>query len=97
MVDAIIPEGVQVQTPEDKKEDTSAGALFSALAYAKQSGDQSVLAPFAAANANFAISNIQQSGPSTVTIGADTGVPAFLGELWSRKAYWLFTNEGVVG
>ncbi|KKX96924.1 phage major capsid protein [Microbacterium sp. Ag1] len=87
MTDVVIPEGVQVQTPEDKKADTSAGALFAALAYAKQSGDQSVLAPFAGGNANFAIANIQQSGPSAVTIGADTGVPAFLGEMWTKKSY----------
>lgn len=86
--EVVIPEGVQVQTPEDKKADTSAGALFSALHYAKQSGDPSVLAPFAnAGNANFAIATVQHSGPSTVTIGADVQEPAFLGELWSRNSY----------
>jgi hypothetical protein len=95
VTDVIIPEGLAPETP--KKKDDSLGALFAAMSYAKKSGDSSVLSPFQGGNVDFAIATVQDSGPSTKTIGLDTAQPAYLGELWSRltyqRKYWgLVTN-----
>lgn len=86
VTDVIIPDGVSVETPDQKK-DTSLGALFAALSYARTSRDLSVLEAFKGGNVDFAISTVQDSGPSGKTIGLDTSQPAYLGELWSRVAY----------
>lgn len=87
MSDVIVPDGVSVETPDKKEQDTSLGALFAAMSYAKKSGDASVLEPFKGGNVDFAIASIQDSGPSSKTIGLDTAQPAYLGELWSRLTY----------
>lgn len=87
VTDVIIPDGVSVETPADKKADTSLGALFAAISYAKRSGDKTVLDAFAGGNVDFAIATVQDAGPSSKTIGLDTAQPAYLGELWSRLTY----------
>ncbi len=69
-----------------KKDETTADGLFAALAASKQ-GSPEALAAFRGGDALFAISTLQHSGPSSVTIGADVQQPAYLGELWERKAY----------
>lgn len=67
------------------KMNDSANALFAAVANAKN--DREALAPFANAAVDFAIQNVQESGPSGRTIYADVAQPAALGELWSRRPY----------
>lgn len=74
---ATLPEGVASPAGNDKA-DASAEGLFAAIAKAERSGDKSGL---------FAIANIQHSGPSGATIGADTQRPAYEGELWKRQPY----------
>lgn len=49
--------------------------------------DPDSLAPYAAAGDLFALSTLQHSGPTTVTIGEDTQQTGYLGELWTRAAY----------
>lgn len=69
-----------------KKDETSADGLFAAIAH----GDRATLERYTTpdrVDALFAISTIQHSGPSSVTIGADTQQPAYLGELWKRQPY----------
>ncbi|WP_141932504.1 hypothetical protein [Microbacterium sp. SLBN-146] len=64
----------------------SASAFFAAVT----SRDASALAALETpdeAGALFAISPIQHSGPSAVTIGADVQQTGYLGELWSGNAY----------
>jgi hypothetical protein len=84
---AAIPAGLNQPTTTSSDKTTMNG-LFAALAYAGSSKDRSVLEPFSkGSDALFAISTIQQSGPGGVTIGADTQVPQFLQELWTRRPY----------
>lgn len=66
---------------------TTADGLFAALAHYGKSKDKSVLDQFAGADVLFAISNIQNDGPSGRTIAADVRVPQFVGELWKRRRY----------
>ena len=81
---ATVPAGLT--PPATKKDETSADGLFAALA-ASKAGSPEALAPFRGGDALFAISTIQHSGPSTVTIGADVQTPRYLGELWQRQPY----------
>jgi len=75
----IVPGGTAKTAPA-----LSANGLFAAIAH----GNTDALAQYAEAQpALFAISTLQQSGPSTVTIGADTQIPAYIGELWTRRRY----------
>ncbi|QCQ16991.1 phage major capsid protein [Microbacterium sp. RG1] len=57
--------------------------LFSAI----QRNDPDMLRPYASAGESFALAQVQQSGPTTVTIGADTQETGYLGELWQRRPY----------
>lgn len=82
---ATVPAGLQ-RPASTKKDETSADGLFAALAASKQ-GSPEALAPFRGGDALFAISTLQHAGPSGATIGADVQQPAYLGELWERKAY----------
>jgi hypothetical protein len=74
---ATLPEGVQ-PAGDPKTVDTSASALFSAIAKHGENGDASAL---------FAISNVQASGPSGAAIAADTQNPEYLGEIWAKNPY----------
>lgn len=65
---------------------TSADGLFAAVAAVK-GGNPDAVKAYAGGDALFAISTIQHSGPSSVTIGADVQVPAYLGELHKRQSY----------
>lgn len=69
-----------------KKDETTADGLFAAVAAVK-SGNPDAVKAFAGGDALFAISTVQHSGPSTVTIGADVQTPNYLGELWKRQPY----------
>lgn len=81
---AVVPAGLVPPAP--KKDETSADGLFAAIAASKQ-GNVDALKPYRGGDALFAISTLQHSGPSTVTIGADVQQPAYLGELWKRRRY----------
>lgn len=61
----------------------SLNGLFSAL----QRRDPDMLQPYVAAGESFALAQVQQSGPSAVTIGADVQETGYLGELWQRRPY----------
>lgn len=75
----IVPDGgLAITTPRPTLD-----GLFAALTH----GDADSLAPFAGAGDLFALATVQQSGPTTVTIGADTQEIGYLGELWTRAAY----------
>ena len=84
---ATVPAGLNAPTP--KKDALTADALFSALASYARTKDRSVMEPFgeSGADALFAISTIQHAGPTTLTIGADTQVPQFVNEIWTRRKY----------
>lgn len=82
---ATVPAGLN-RPAAPKKDETTADGLFAALIASKQ-GNPDALKPFAGGDALFAISNIQDSGPSGRTIGADTLVPQYVKELWSRRPY----------
>lgn len=79
---SIVPDVPGATTPVV---DDSANAMFAAVANRNQNPD--ALAPFAGANALFAVAQIQETGPSGRTIYADTATPAAVGELWSKQAY----------
>lgn len=81
---ATVPVGLKAPAP--KKDETTADGLFAAIAASKM-GAPEALKPFTGGDALFAISTLQHSGPSTVTIGADVQQPAYLGELWKRRKY----------
>lgn len=49
--------------------------------------DPDSLAPYAGAGDLFALSTVQHSGPTSLTIGADTQETGYLGELWTRAPY----------
>ncbi|MHC9045816.1 phage major capsid protein [Microbacterium saperdae] len=82
---AVVPVGLNAPAAP-KKDETSADGLFAAIAASKM-GAPEALKPFQGGDALFAISTLQHSGPSTVTIGADVQQPAYLGELWKRRKY----------
>jgi hypothetical protein len=79
----------------------SVNTLFSALISPRDSAD--TLQKLGRETGDlFAISTVQHSGPSTVTIGADVQVPQVLGELWKRRAYQrkyspLFNQSALTG
>ncbi|WP_251439153.1 hypothetical protein [Microbacterium sp. USTB-Y] len=75
----IVPDGAAAQTAPKRTLD----GLFAAIA--RQ--DPDALRNYSDAGELFALSTIQQSGPSTVTIGADVQQAGYLGELWLRAAY----------
>ncbi|MBH0054480.1 hypothetical protein I6E74_09915 [Salinibacterium sp. SWN139] len=80
---AAVPDGLTA--PADSTP-MSVNSLFSALIAPRDSVD--TLQKIGRETGDlFAISPIQHSGPSTVTIGADVQVPQVLGELWKRRAY----------
>lgn len=79
---SIVPSAPGAVSPASN--DTAA-ALFSAVA--TRNSNPEALTPFANAGALFAISNIQDNGPSGRTIGADTQIPQAVQELWSRRPY----------
>lgn len=81
---AVVPVGLNA--PAAKKDETSVDGLFAAIAASKM-GAPEALKPFSGGDALFAISTLQHSGPSTVTIGADVQQPAYLGELWKRRKF----------
>lgn len=79
MTNATVPAGVTAPaTPA-----ATATGLFAALA----NKDHDALKRYTGLGDLFAISTVQHSGPSTVTIGADVQVPQALGELWKRRPY----------
>lgn len=80
---AVVPDGLT--PPATVEAGLSANGLFAALANAR--GNADALKGADALGELFAISTIQHSGPSTVTIGADVQVPQALGELWKRRPY----------
>ncbi len=63
----------------------TASALFAAIASRDFDAMKSFSTP--ESPAMFAIENLQQSGPSTVTIGADTAQVGYLGEIWDGNDY----------
>lgn len=96
---AVLPDGLTPPAGENK-DTTSATGLFAAIAQAKHHGDHSALSAYGAGEAMFAISTVQHSGPTSLTIGADIQVPQFIGQLWARKAYerkfWPLFNQGTL-
>ena len=81
MADAIVPDGVQV-APEAEKEALTKDGLFSAIAYARQSGDVSQLKEITAeGTANFALGDIKISGTGALPANGVVQA-AWLGELW---------------
>ncbi|MEX1079809.1 MAG: hypothetical protein WED09_11950 [Homoserinimonas sp.] len=80
---AVVPDGLTPPATVDTG--LSANSLFAALSNAR--GNADALKGADALGELFAISTIQHSGPSTVTIGADVQVPQALGELWKRRAF----------
>jgi hypothetical protein len=84
---SIVPDGVT--TVEPPKVDTSASALFAALARKGFSGDASALAPFKDIDAN---SSGLFAAYAPLTDVTATGTAAsvqsqFVGEIWSKRAY----------
>lgn len=75
---AVAPAGLNSAT---QPAPMTANSLFAALAHGDVPKDAEKLGEL------FAISTIQHSGPSTVTIGADVQVPQTLGEIWKRRRY----------
>ena len=82
---AVVPAGLAPAAPKNT-DTTSADGLFAALVASKM-GAPEALKPYAGGDALFAISTLQHSGPSSVTIGADVQQPRYLGELWERQPY----------
>ncbi|MGV8851717.1 MAG: hypothetical protein ACOH1M_04005 [Rhodoglobus sp.] len=80
---AVVPDGL---TPPADATPMSVNTLFSALISPRDSAD--TLQKLGRETGDlFAISTVQHSGPTTLTIGADVQVPQVLGELWKRRAY----------
>lgn len=77
----IVPD--QQQEQHQATPAASLNGLFSAL----QRRDPDMLAPYSAAGESFALAQVQQSGPSSVTIGQDVQETGYLGELWQRRPY----------
>lgn len=80
---AVVPDGLT--PPVGPTTGLSVNSLFAALSNARTNAD--ALKDADKLGELFAISTIQHSGPSTVTIGADVQVPQALGELWKRRAF----------
>lgn len=80
---SIVPDGVT--TPEAEKIDTSASALFAALASNGASGDAAALTPFQGLDARntgmFALADITATGTAT------TVQSQFVGDLWKGKQF----------
>ncbi len=74
----IVPGQVQQDRPAP-----SLNGLFSAIA--RQ--DPEALREYRGAGELFALAQVQHSGPTTVTIGADTQQSGYLGELWTRAPF----------
>lgn len=85
VADAVVP-ATLTAPGNTEKDTTTAQGLFAAVAAVKN-GNPDAVAAFRGGDALFAISNIQHSGPSAVTIGADVQVPNYVGELWKRRPY----------
>ena len=83
---ATMPEGVASPAGATQERDRSASGLFAAIQRVAH-GDVEEARRINQENGEFAISNIQHSGPSAVTIGADVQETGYLGELWSGNAY----------
>lgn len=75
----IVPDGATTTAAPKRTLD----GLFAAIA--RQ--DPEALRDYSDAGELFALQTLQQSGPSTVTIGADVQQAGYLGELWQRAAY----------
>jgi len=76
----IVPDGAPNATTTPRP---TLDGMFAALA--RNNPDD--LAPYAGAGDLFALQNLQHSGPTTVTIGADTQQVGYLGELWGKLPY----------
>jgi hypothetical protein len=77
LMSSIVPDGAAItEAPA-----TDLNALYSAITTG--AGREA----FKNAGALFAIANVQDSGPSGATIGADTRVPQAVQELWTRRPY----------
>lgn len=85
VADAVVP-ATLTAPGAPKKDETSPEGLFAAIVAAR-SGNAEAVRAYSGGDALFAISPIQHSGPSTVTIGVDVQQPAYLGELWKRRPY----------
>lgn len=81
MVNATVTPGTNAPVTPKK----TASALFAAIASRDFDAMKSFSTP--ESPAMFAIENLQQSGPSTVTIGADTAQVGYLGEIWDGNDY----------
>ncbi|WP_156122566.1 hypothetical protein [Microbacterium hominis] len=83
MTTSVVPDGVS--TPDENKLDTSASALFSALATSERTGDKSGLNAFGqidySSTGLFALADITATGT------AATVQSQFVGEIWGKKAY----------
>ncbi|KKI19663.1 MULTISPECIES: hypothetical protein [unclassified Leucobacter] len=83
---AKVPTGLQA--PAASTDGTTATGLFAAIANTRRSGDRSALdAYLGGEDAMFALASIQASGPSGATIAKDIAEPAYIGQLWARRAY----------
>lgn len=92
MSNATIPAGVTAPATPKR----SANGLFAAIASRDFDAMKAYSVP--ESPAMFAIEGLQHSGPSTVTIGADTQDVGYLGEIWSgneyQRKYWdLFAQN----
>lgn len=81
MPNATVPAGVQAPVTPKK----TANGLFAAIASKDFDAMKAYSIP--ESPAMFAIEGLQQSGPSTVTIGADTAQVGYLGEIWDGNPY----------
>lgn len=61
----------------------SLNGLFAAIAH----NDPDQLRAYRGAGELFALKTLQHSGPTTLTVGADTQEAGYLGELWTRAPY----------
>lgn len=75
----IVPDGAATVTPNTLTLD----GMFSAIAR----NDPQALREYSGVGELFALAQVQHSGPSAVTIGADTQTPGILGELWDKLPY----------
>lgn len=82
---AIAPAGIP-KPAAARTDTTSASGLFAAIAQYRETRDPSLLNDYAE-GAMFALGSVQHSGPTTLTIGADIQEPAYIGQLWQRRAY----------
>ena len=84
---ASAPQGIPAPGAQTADKTTAQG-LFAAIAHARNTRDFSGLDEYVGGGDGlFAISSVQHSGPTTLTIGADVQEPAYIGQLWTRRAY----------